>query len=477
MPFNITERQKQSSLQNIQNRFVRIKLLNYQFQTIDEISGVVTSGNISINANSDIRRTGSLNIVVQDSTFEVGASSKVWLDKYVQVFVDIDHIISGKRVETNCGIFIIDAPKYQFDPSTNTLTLSLLDLMAKLTGIRNGYLKGIPTRFPAGEDIRQAIIGTLGLGGFTKYIVEAPQGNGKIPTDLEFNAGATVYELLTGLRDIYPNYEMFFDIDGTFYYKPIPTGANDPVVIGDDVWESIVTSEGIGTDFQNIKNSIEVYGRTHSPQFYASNVSVSGRNILLTINTSYADGVIYGFSITNTTAIQSPLIKISGATTPSGYLQTITDSYNTVVIPASTTPVYYCVQYVANGMNNSPCFRWLGHVQAYGFAEDTNPNSPFYVNGTVGRIRLPLFGGEYENCISDDLAQQRAEYELWLHTNMKNTVTLQCVPTPWMDVNQLVEYTLQRNGQTNQYLIKSINMGLGATDSMTVEMIQYYPNP
>ena len=86
-----------------------------------------------------------------------------------------------------------------------------------------------------------------------------------MPNDLEFNQGSTVYNVLSGLRDIYPNYEMYFDTDGVFYYKPIPTGYNEPISADDSLFNHIVISEDLTTDFQNVKNSIEVYGRIHEP--------------------------------------------------------------------------------------------------------------------------------------------------------------------------------------------------------------------
>ena len=88
---------------------------------------------------------------------------------------------------------------------------------------------------------------------------------------------------------------------------------------------------------------------------------------------------------------------------------------------------------------------------------------------------MPLFDGDYANCITDDLAQQRAEYELWLHTNMNNSVNLTCVPIPFLDVNILCQYTTQRNNQSNEYIIKSISFGLSPTDNMSINMIQFYP--
>lgn len=465
---NITTAQFGSVMQNIQSRYIKINLLNYQFQTIDSLEGICTGGTITIDANSDIRRTGSITLVVTDSSFEVESGSKIWLDKYAQIYIGIMSFMTGEVEYVNCGVYIIDAPSYNYDPSTNTLTLSLLDLMAKLTGIRNGYLEGVPVVLSAGENIRQTIIDTLALGGFNKYVVENAPSPGTIPNDLEFSQGSTVYDLLSGLRDIYPNYEIFFDVNNVFYYKPIPTGEGDPILVDDTLWNKIVISEKIDVDFQNVKNVIEVYGRTHDPEHFSTSTTVTSSGaITLTIEdvTEYTEGMIYGFTLNNNPGYTTPTLQINSL---ASYPIRMSDGNTAAEIVAESGEVYYCVEFKGTYWN------WLGHLQAYGYAEDDNPQSPFYVNGTVGQIRLPLFDGEYSNCISDDLAQQRAERELFLHTNLNNSLTLTCVPVPFLDVNILVSYTSKRNNQTNTYIIESINFGLAPSDNMTITMIRVY---
>ena len=468
MALNITEQQYRTVMQSIQSRYIWLELLNYNFQTVDELSGVAVGGSITIDANADVRRTGSIELVVKDSTFEVQSGGKIWLDKYVRVWVGIASLHTGEIERTNCGLYIIDAPSYSYNTSTNTLTLSLLDLMSKLTGIRNGYLKGIPTVIKAGESIRKAIIDTLALGGFTQYVIDEPPSPGTVPNDLEFAQGSTVYDILSGLRDIYPNYEMYFNTEGVFYYKPIPTGYNEPISVDDSLFNHIVLSEDLNTDFQNVKNSIEVYGRTHEPAHYSTATSVSGKEISLTIAdvSAYTADLIYGFTLTDNTGIISPTLKINSLAS----YPIKNDDGTSTTIQAESGEVYYCVQFKTDH------WRWLGHLQAYGFAEDLNEQSPFFVGGTVGRIRLPLYDGDYANCVTDNLAQQRAEYELWKHTNLNNTLTLNVVPVYWLDVNILVEYTLKRNNIKGQYLIKNINLGLAPTDASTIQMIQYYPD-
>ena len=239
--------------------------------------------------------------------------------------------------------------------------------------------------------------------------------------------------------------------------------------IDDTLWESVVISEKVDVDYQYVKNYIEVWGRTHDPAYFPTNVTVNGSNITLDIAevSDYSDGIIYGFTLPTHNDITTPKIRINNL----AYQNVLLDNGNVATIKAESGETYYCVQYVANFG-----FRWLGHLQAYAEAKDINPNSPFNINSSVGIIRLPLYGGDYDNCLTDDLAQQRADYELYLHTNIQDTITLTCVPIPWLDVNILVEYTLQRNGEKYQYLIKSFNYGFDIDDTMTVTMSRYYPD-
>ena len=455
--------------QRIQNRYAKIELLNSNMQVVDSLTGVL-NGSTSVDATSDMRRSATIKIVITDSSFEVEAGGKIFLDKLICLYIGTFSIIENEIIYTKIGTFVIDAPTYEYDISNNSIQLSLLDLMCKLSGIRNGYLPGIQAQIPAGTNIRQVMISTLALGGFTKYVCEEAPSPGVVPMDMSFAQGSTVYTILSALRDIYPNYEIYFDVDGVFHYNKIPTGANEPVQIDDTLWESIVISEKVDVDYQYVKNYIEVWGRTHDPAYYPTSVTRNGSNITLDIAevVAYSDGIIYGFTLPTHSDISSPKIQINSL----GYKNVLLDDGSAATIDAETGETYYCVQYIS--ATNS--FRWLGHLQAYAEAKDDNPNSPFNINSSVGIIRLPLYGGDYDNCLTDDLALQRAKYELYLHTTIQDTITITCIPIPWLDVNVLVDYTLQRNGQKHQYLIKSFSYGFDIDDTMTVTMSRYYPD-
>lgn len=467
---NITASELNVTRQKIQNKFVKIELLNSDFQTIDMLEGVCLNGSTSVDANSDMRRSATLKFVVIDSSFEVNSNSKIWLDKYIRIYIGTESIAENEIIYSKIGTFIIDAPTYEYDAVNNSVQLSCLDLMAKLSGLRDGFLTGASSyTIAAGENIRQAIIDTLALGGFTRQVCDEAPEPSVVPNDLVFSQGASYYTILAALRDIYPSYEIYFDVDGVFHYNHIPTGDNEPIQIDDALWENIVLSEKVEVNFQNVKNYIEVWGRTHDPAYFATSVSVNNNLIILTIPdvSNYVDGIIYGFTLSNSVVISNPKVKINNLAEKTLYNM---DSTAMSTIPPVSTDTYYCIQYKDGEMY------WVGHLQAYAIAKDDNPDSPYYVEGSIGQIELPLYGGEYENCMTDELAQERANYELYMRTNMENSITLSCIPVPWLDVNMLVEYTLQRNGETNLYLVKSFSYGFNITDTMSVTMIKYYPD-
>ena len=303
---NITQNDYNIVKQRINARYIKVNILDFQYRTVDQISGNMLSCSVQCDADSDLRRSCSVSLVVRDNSFDIQSGGKIWLDKYIQVYIGLKNIYTQEIQWYNQGIYLIDAPTWRYDATNNTLTFSGLDLMSKLTGVRNGQLQGIPTVIKQGESVREAMIATLALGGFTKYVVsECVNGDGTIqavPYDIEVDQGGFVYDILSALRDILPQYQIYFDVDGVFHYDLIPTGDDEPVVITDDIWKNILIGEDISTDFTSVKNYIEVYGYTHDPEYYPSVISVSGATVSMTISalTSLSENTIIGFTPSST---------------------------------------------------------------------------------------------------------------------------------------------------------------------------------
>ena len=467
---NITQNDYNIVKQRNVERYIKINLLDFQYRIVDEISGNMTACSIQCDAESDLRRSCNVGLVVTDSSFDVTPGGKIYLDKMIQVYVGVKNIYTDEIQWYNQGIFLIDVPTWQYDATNNTLSFSGLDLMSKLTGARNGQLEGIPTVIKKGESVREAMIAIVQLGGFTKYIVsECQNRDGSIqavPYDIEIDQGGFVYDILTKLRDILPQYQIYFDVDGVFHYELIPSGEDNPVLIDDDLWDSVLVSENINTDFASVKNYIEVYGRTHDPEYYPSAISVSGAVVTMTIAklTKLNEYDIIGFTPNSVVSGNVQLaVNSFGA-------KDLVDS-NGAHITSLQNNVYYIAQYQANGT-----WLFLGHQQAKAIWKDENPDSPFYVNGPVGVIREVLCGGDYDNITSDALALERAKLEIYWKCRLNDSITLNTVPIPWLDVNIVISHATKNSTTQNRYIIKSYSVDYGSvTSTMSISMISFYP--
>lgn len=557
---------------------IKVKLLNHEFQVVGDLTGdLVETPSFTIDSNSDIRRTCSIIITPTDSSFDIKKGNKIWLDKYVQIFIQ-QFDVWGNEYETNMGIYLITNPQRLYSLTDNTITMQCVDLMAKLTGLRNGNLEGLPYFIPQGSNVRSAMIALLDICGFTKYVIdECPID---VPNDIKQKVGSTAYQILTALRDIYPNYQIYFDVDGVFHYHPIPSGANEQVMVDDDIWDVNLLNYQKNTNFDSLKNSIEVFGKTHDIKNYGGQAEIVenvykikidgirelrkntkigfntnvdlGENKLLQVTTEKTKvndktgevtvetdvqtypikterGVVPTFKEEDTYYVvkfmyghdQWEFIKndteatdIKVATITSDDTYTVRDDsvikyYNDMEITfrtpkegcekiytpylkintLSAIPIHNTVKLrndtvytlkfnEASEDETTRYFQFLGEVTPYAKIQEENEDSPFYVGGTVGVINQVLSGGDYDNIYSSDLAMERAKWELYTRCRLQDSVTINCIPIYWLDVNWLVSITLPNKygeEETELYMIKSINIGSGIGATMAVNMMKYYP--
>ena len=358
---------------------IKVEVLNFNFQTINSLEGRVTEGSISVDATSDIRRTCSLTLTVEKAKNMISSSGELWLDKFIRIYEGIDNPRNNNEtVWWNMGIFLINNPNTVYNSITETVTFEGLDLMSKLTGRRNGQLPAVATVVPAGNKIADVVKQIITqLGGFDNYIIE--DVGYEIPYDIKKDMGATIYDLLVEIRDLYANWEMFFDVNGVFHWQQIPDGENEPIVVNfDELRQKLVISDGINVDFENVKNNVIVYGRL-----------------------------------------------------------------------------------LDNG------------YQVMATATDTITSSPYNVN-SIGQINYIV---DDERIYNDDLAAQRAKYELYLHARLNDAITLEIVPIPWLnDVNIKIKYTNEEIGLSGEFLIQSLEIPLGIDSSMNINAIKIYPD-
>lgn len=467
MPLNINQEDFNVVKQPFINKYLKLNVLNFNLSVVNEISGNLISFDVSVNADSDLRRSCSVSFVVTDSSFEPESGSQIWLNSFIQPYVGYENIYTGEVQWYNQGIYLINTPTYFYDATNNTLSFQGLDLMSKLTGVRNGALPGVPTIIPQGSSVREAMIAAIKLAGFTKYVVnECTNIDGSIqavPYDIQVNQGGYVFDIIKQLRDILPNYQVYFDVNGVFHYDQIPSGDNDPVLIDDTLWNDVNMSDNITTDFESVKNYIEVYGKSHTVNYFPSATSVSGGTLNLTI-AGYTEtaGNMIGF-VPTTNIVTSTYIKVNNGTS-----RKLVDSAGNGVKNLDKD-VYYVAVYQSNNT-----YLFLGHQQAQAVATDDNPESPFYVDGSVGMIRQVLSGGDYDNIMSDELALQRAKLEIYWKCRLNDSIALTCIPIPWVDVNILVSHAPKNSSKQKKYMVKSFNASYGDNTTMTINAISYY---
>ena len=67
------------------------------------------------------------------------------------------------------------------------------------------------------------------------------------------------------------------------------------------------------------------------------------------------------------------------------------------------------------------------------------------------RLNFPCIGGEYDNIWSDDLALQRAKYELYIRARMYDSIVMALVPLYYLDVNIKIQHQIASGFESNQY--------------------------
>ena len=465
----ITQAQYNTAKQSQRNISIRINLLNFSKQIIDSIEGQVISGSITSDANSNMRNTCDIQMVVTDSSFNVETEGKIWMDRYIQIYIGVEDLKTHQTIWTNKGIYLLNQPTYGYSAESKVLSFQGVDMMALLTDMRGGMLSEAYL-IPVGSNVRNVIITILGVNGINEYVVDdCKNSDGSIqpvPYDMTFDIGSTWWDVLESLQSILPNYQMYFDVDGVFHYEPTPYKPNEVVRMDDDIWRQNVISENVSYDFESVKNSVKVLGRTHPVNYFATNVTVNEATINLTIPnlTELTDGALIGFTLTKSVYGNIMLnVNNLGAVK----LSKLDGSYVTSLAKEE----YWTASYDADNQS----WKFLGHVQAVGEWMDDNPNSPFFVGNPAGAIKIVLYGGEYDNIMSDELARQRAEWEIYQRCRMNDSITLTSVPIYWSEVNWMVAYTPLGQDVVNQYLIRSITTDLTYDGTQTYNMIRWYP--
>ena len=389
----ITQTDKNIVNQSAKELFVTIELLNSDMKVVDSIDGKLISDSFSIDANSAVRRTYSMELFVADNTMLIGENSRIWMDKYIRPYVGIKELRTGNIIKYLKGTYTMLDSSYTYDATTNKLSLSCSDLMSELNGERNGALKSA-IKFEEGAYVRDSIVELLKEAKVNKYILSDLDGV-ILPHELEFEVSQTYYDAINEIISLFSYYEMFFDLNGVFVIQKIPHQDSENVILTHDFFSPLVISEGSNTSFKEIYNKIEVWGQSLDPDFSTRECTYD--NTTHTYNAIFENietvdnFTLYSVLLPHTNGLDSQL-TIAGIT---GY---ITDDKGKHIPENTFAETFNVFKY--RKINND--FYWLGEFQVYAEASETNTLSPFH-SSKIGEIRKVLTGDEYSKIKVRDL--------------------------------------------------------------------------
>jgi len=352
----VTQEFYNSTLAPNRKLYLKIELLNFNMQPIEQLEGMMISCSMDNDATSDIRRTASLSMAITDATYDIENTRQIWLDKYIKIYVGLDY--NGNPIWQKQGVYMPNQPSLKYAADDFTLSFSCVDLMAKLTGARNGQMRGVAVEFHAGDSINDGMAGLCSLAGITNIVQQtAPY---TIPNDITIEAGGTIYDAMTQLRDLIPNWQIYFDVDGVFCFNEIPSGQNEVSIINDQkFWNELILEYRVDSDFENVKNYIEVLGMSHGNVTYPNPPNTTATydsefGVFKLINSSVpawdniGDNALISFQTPSTFSISDnvPYYKLSvvGSSTSDGVLLNNDGSYGKILKPSTN----YVVQKITH---------------------------------------------------------------------------------------------------------------------------------
>lgn len=524
---------------------LKIEVLDSSQQIVGTISGIV-SGSMSVSGDADIRRTA--NFVIHPTLTEkirLTENSLLWLNKDIRIYVGLYNIRTKQYKYYPLGTYVYTDASGTYDAVANSLTVNCADFMKKLDGTKNGQLGALTIRYPAYEEneetgeiikyntIRNAVMETLeNLARITNYRIDdigeykaMPDYNDDwekyreenetwnvIPYDQEFSCGCSVLSILTTFRDLYPNYEMFFDMEtNAFICQLKPMCYEDDIFLDNNFLQKVLISENTGIDMTTVRNICEVWGQAIEVDFY-NEECIYADNIYSSSIEGYEDEYYNGDII----GLKIPAANQAGA-------QININNFGVISIynEADVTPIaageleagkiyafkikkerieeqdsiqayllgqwqVHAINVLTNGKtdqlnigsSNSECKLYSEEY----FKKRYNcervdltiiADSPFTVE-KLGEIVDVKTGNEYDNITSDDLAADRAKWENWKNCRLTDNITITTALLPFLDVNKKVSYKRSGSDTEHQYIINSVSHDFAGFTS-TITMYRFYP--
>lgn len=195
--------------QPIHSVSVNIFLLDFSLKTIGSVTGTLLADDMSVDVDSDIRKTFSLSFAVKNGNIDVGEDKNFWLNRLVKIEYIIVDQSNFSPVKYDRGVFILTEYAIDWSDSSYTMSLKLNDQVSMYNGDISGTLGeygALTTIIPVSDcdTVRDAMLYICELAGITEYIIG--DANKDFPYDLEFSNSQTIWDMIVAVRDLYPGW-------------------------------------------------------------------------------------------------------------------------------------------------------------------------------------------------------------------------------------------------------------------------------
>lgn len=473
--------------------FMKVTLLDEYRQEVESIDGKIKTISFSSTSESDIRKTCNLSL-----SYNKLMATSDWKNRMVELSCGLTDNTTQEYKWYSLGKMLVLNMSTSVSVTGGECKLSLVDLMATMLAERGSQM-GTRLVIPAGSSIKNALEAIV--AEFSPYkLCDIVDFEDVVPYDIETNIGTYPFEAIKELLNLHPYYECFYDNEGVFVVREIPTKIEDPIDIPSDVITPMLISELSPMDLSKIKNTTEIWGRSLDAMYTALGCESFGKKYVLTIDDTFKnleEGATYGFT-PDATSRDGQLIQIQDTDELFIYTENGIGDYVQIKEGAMQAGVPYVVRYSENKfvlqgeleihaiiqeINEMPSEseqkRFKEHNACREVQWIVNPESTLAcrINGIgqiSGEVRQVLQDGEYSNIYTTQLAFERARYENWLKLRVQDSIDLEMVLIPWMELYHKIEYISPLTGEQITAIVQSIDYDFKRW-TMKVKCSRFYP--
>lgn len=483
------------------NKVVKLRatLLDENYAVIDSLEGKIAgSPSYEMDADSNIRRTCAITLSIPKKENIAYDFENTWNKRVVELSCGLYSWEDNDYIWFDLGRMLMTSGSTVYDAMTQEVKLNLVDLMANITDDRGSQM-GTSLMFYAGTNVQSALIGIITtFSQYKRYNV--CEFEDTIPYDVTTDIGDYPIDAITTILDLFPYHEYFYDSTGTFVIRQIPTKISDPIDFHKELLDDLIISESREVDFSEVKNTTEIWGRSLTADYTAISCTTVGTCYKVYIDDTFTE-LVQGekYAIYPTTdSVAGQTMQIQDTLECQIYTANGSGTTYTPIeagaIKAATVYVlrYYDNKFILEGELNIRAIVQEITEEPSAQAKEAyktenncnnvkwvvNPDSPFACtiqNGIItGEIKQVLEGGEYDAIYTTSLAYERANYETWLKCRRQDTVEIEMVLIPWMEINDKIEFTMPSTDEVGVWLVQGISYDF-SNWTMNVKANKFYP--